>query len=103
MVVKKMSSTADKNKLKRAGVKAFNQPRRLINNPKGKSHIVVAKQNGKTKIIKFGDQKLGHAMKRHDAKSNQRRKNFKNRFKKLIAENRNNKLSAMFWSNKTLW
>ena len=97
------SSSADKNKLKKAGVSSFNKPKRLINDPHGKSNIVVAKQNGRTKTIKFGDRKLGAALKRHDAKSNQRRKNFKSRFHKLIEKNKGNKLSAMYWSNKTRW
>ena len=89
-------------RLKKAGVSAYNTPKRTPSH-KTKSHIVVAKQNGKIKTIRFGDKKLGHAMKRHDAKSNQRRKNFKSRFHKLIEKNKNNKLSAMYWSNKILW
>ena len=90
-------------KLKKAGVSAYNKPKKLRNDPHGKSYIVVAKQNGHTKTIKYGDSKLGHAMKRHDTKSNQRRKNFKSRFHKLIEKNKGNKLSAMYWANNKLW
>lgn len=91
-----------KNKLKKAGVTKYNVPKRTPNHPK-KSHIVVAKQNNKTKIVRFGDQKLGHAMKRRDAISNERRKKFKARFNKLIKKYKNDKFSAMYWSNKKLW
>jgi len=89
-------------RLKRAGVSGYNKPKRTPNHPK-KSHVVVAKQNGKVKTIRFGDQKLGHAMKRQDKKSKARRKSFKARFAKTIAKNRGNKLSAMYWSNSRLW
>ena len=91
------------NKLKKAGVSAYNKPKRLINDKGGKSNIVVAKQNGRTKTIKFGDAHLGHANQRHDARSNQRRKNFKTRFHKLIEKNKGNNLSAMYWANRKLW
>ena len=40
-------------KLVRAGVKAYNKPKRTPNHPK-KSHVVVAKVGNKTKLIRFG-------------------------------------------------
>ena len=42
-------------RLKRAGVKGFNKPKRTPNHPK-KSHIVVAKVGNKIKTIRFGQQ-----------------------------------------------
>ena len=42
-------------KLTRAGVTAYNKPKRTPNHPK-KSHVVVAKEGGKTKLIRFGQQ-----------------------------------------------
>ena len=37
-------------KLTRAGVSAYNKPKRTPNHPK-KSHVVVAREGGKTKLI----------------------------------------------------
>lgn len=90
-------------KLIKAEVTQYNKPKALRNDPQGKANIVVAKMNNKTKIIKFGDARLGAAMKKHDKKSNERRKNFKSRFKKLIAKNKRNKFSHIFWADKTRW
>ena len=42
-------------RLKRAGVKGFNKPKRTPSHPK-KSHIVVAKVGSKIKTIRFGQQ-----------------------------------------------
>ena len=42
-------------KLARAGVTAFNKPKRTPDHPK-KSHVVVAKEGDKTKTIRFGEQ-----------------------------------------------
>ena len=39
-------------RLKRAGVSGFNKPKRTPNHPK-KSHVVVAKEGGKVKTIRF--------------------------------------------------
>ena len=89
-------------KLTKVGVSSYNVPKRTPSHPK-KSHVVVAKQNGKTKIVRFGDQKLGHAMKRKDAISKERRRRFKARFDKLIQKYKNDKFSPMYWSNRKLW
>ena len=42
-------------KLARAGVTAYNKPRRTPSHPT-KSHVVVAKVGNKTKTIRFGQQ-----------------------------------------------
>ena len=42
-------------RLKRAGVKGYNKPKRTPSHPK-KSHIVVAKVGTKIKTIRFGQQ-----------------------------------------------
>ena len=93
--------TKKDNRLTKHGLSAYNTMKRTPNHST-KSHIVVAKQNGKIKTIRFGDQKLGHAMKRQDPISKKRRKSFNARFKSLIDKNKNNKLSAMYWAKK-LW
>ena len=40
-------------RLKKAGVSAFNKPKRTPNHPKS-SHVVVAKEGEKIKLIRFG-------------------------------------------------
>lgn len=47
-------------KLERAGVSAYNKPKRTPNHPK-KSHVVVAKEGDKTKTIHFGEQGASNA------------------------------------------
>jgi hypothetical protein len=41
--------------LSKAGVTNYNQPKKTPEHPT-KSHVVVAKQNGKVKLIRFGQQ-----------------------------------------------
>ena len=80
-------------RLKRAGVKGFNKPKRTPNH-KTKSHIVVAKVGNKIKTIRFGQQGV---------KTNQtagQRKAFKSRHAKNI---KRGKLSAAYWANKVKW
>ena len=81
-------------RLKRAGVRAFNRPKRTPKHPK-KSHIVVAKEGSKIKTIRFGQQgKTG------DKTMTKRAKSFKARHRKNIAKG---KMSAAYWSNKVKW
>jgi len=89
------------SRLKRAGVSAFNKPKRTPNHPK-KSHIVVAKVGDKIKTIRFGQQGVsGSPKKKGESKSDTaRRKSFKARHAKNIAKG---KLSAAFWANKVKW
>jgi hypothetical protein len=78
-------------RLKRAGVSAYNRPKRTPNHPK-KSHIVVAKEGSKIKTIRFGQQgKTG------DKTMTKRAKSFKARHRKNIAKG---KMSAAYWANK---
>lgn len=80
-------------KLKRAGVSGYNKPKRTPNHPK-KSHVVVAKQGDKTKIIRFGEQ---------GARTNQSKKQrdeFKSRHRKNIARG---PMYPAYWANKTKW
>ena len=86
-------------RLKRAGVKGFNKPKRTPSHPK-KSHIVVAKVGDKIKTIRFGQQGVSTAGKKKDARSNARRKSFKARHAKNIAKG---KMSAAYWANKVKW
>ncbi len=87
-------------KLKRAGVSGYNKPKRTPNHPK-KSHVVVAKEGGKTKTIRYGQQGVKGAGKNPTtAKEKARRKSFKARHGKNIAKG---KMSAANWANKSKW
>ena len=95
MAVKKKKDA----KLTRAGVSGYNKPKRTPNHPK-KSHVVVAKEGGKTKLIRFGQQGVTTAGKKTDKKSKARRKRFKARHAKNIKKG---KMSAAYWANKVKW
>ena len=83
-----------KNLLKRIGVSGFNKPKRTPGHPT-KSHVVVVKDGGKTKTIRFGQQgKTG------DKTMTKRAKSFKARHAKNIAKG---KTSAAYWANKVKW
>lgn len=81
-------------KLTRAGVSGYNKPKRTPNHPK-KSHVVVAKEGGQTKLIRFGQQGVSG-----DKKPTARQKSFKARHAKNIAKG---KMSAAYWANKVKW
>lgn len=87
--------------LERMGVSGFNQPKRTPNHPT-KSHVVVAKENGKIKTIRFGQQGVsGSPAKEGESAANKaRRKSFKARHAKNIAKG---KISAAFWANREKW
>ena len=87
-------------KLKAAGVSKYNQVKRTPKHPT-KSHVVVAKEGGKTKTIRFGQQGVKGAGKNpKTAKEKARRKSFKARHAKNISKG---KMSAAYWANKTKW
>ena len=82
-----------KRMLKKYGLSGVNKAKRTPSHPK-KSHIVLAKEGDKIKLIRFGEQ---------GAKTNQnakQRKAFKSRHRKNIARG---KLSAAWWANKVKW
>jgi hypothetical protein len=87
-------------KLARAGVSGYNKPKRTPNHPK-KSHVVVAKCDGKTKTIRFGQQGVKGAGKSPKTASEKaRRASFKARHAKNIAKG---KCSAAYWADKVKW
>ena len=80
-------------RLKKAGVSGYNKPKRTPKHPT-KSHVVVAKEGSKVKLIRFGQQNV---------KTNQtvkQRKAFKARHAKNIARG---KMSGAYWANKVKW
>jgi len=90
------------SRLKRAGVSAFNKPKRTPKH-KTKSHVVVAKEGSKVKTIRFGQQgaKTAGKPKKSDSKQMKlKRKSFKARHAKNIAKG---KMSAAYWADKVKW
>ena len=78
-----------------------NKPVRTPNHPK-KSHMVLAKEGEKEKLIRFGQQGVSGSPKKEgegEAYRN-RRESFKARHAKNIAKG---KMSAAYWSNVTKW
>lgn len=88
-------------KLVRAGVKAYNTPKRTPNHPT-KSHVVVAKEGSTTKLIRFGQQGVSGSPKKEGESEayRKRREAFKARHAKNIAKG---KMSAAFWADKSKW
>ena len=89
-------------RLAKAGVEGYNKPKRTPNHPT-KSHVVVAKEGNKVKLLRFGEQgaKTAGKPKKNESKSvTQQRKDFKSRHAKNIAKG---KMSAAWWSNKLKW
>lgn len=87
------TSTRVKNLLKKHGLKGVNKPKATPKHPK-KSHIVLAKEGNKVKLIRFGEQ---------GAKTNQnagQRARFKARHARNI---KRGKMSAAYWANKVKW
>ena len=90
------------SRLKNAGVKGYNQPKRTPSH-KTKSHVVVAKSGGKIKTIRFGEQgakTAGKPKAGESAKMKAKRKSFKARHGKNIAKG---KMSAAYWANRSKW
>ncbi len=87
-----MINDSIKNKLEKYGLSGVNKPKRSTHN--GKSHIVLAKEGDRVKLIRFGQAGV---------KTNQtagQREAFKSRHAKNIAKG---KMSAAYWANKVKW
>ena len=94
----------DRNKamLKKYRLKGVNKPKRTPKHPK-KSHVVVAREGGKTKLIRFGQQGVrtaGKPKKGESARMKAKRKSFKARHAKNI---KRGKMSAAYWADKVKW
>ena len=88
-------------RLKRYGLSGFNKPKRTPSHPK-KSHVVLAKEGDRVKLIRFGQQgaKTKPPRKGESQADKDKRASFKARHAKNIAKG---KMSAAFWANKTKW
>lgn len=79
--------------MEREGLSGVNKPKRTPKHPT-KSHVVMASEGGKYKLIRFGQQGV---------KTNQtagQREAFKSRHAKNISKG---KLSAAYWANRVKW
>jgi hypothetical protein len=87
--------------LKRIGVSGYNKPKRTPKHPTS-SHVVVAREDGEIKTIRFGQQGVsGSPPKEGESEaSRKRRESFKARHRRNIAKG---KMSAAYWSNRVKW
>ena len=91
-----------KRMLKKHGLSGVNKPKRTPSHPK-KSHIVLAKQGDRVKLIRYGQQGAKTAVRPKAGESDRMKKkraSFKARHRKNIAKG---KMSAAFWANKSKW
>lgn len=88
-------SDLDRNKLKKYGLSGLNKPKRTPDHPTKKGVVAVKSPSGKgVKVIRFGDQKMGHNY------SSEARKSFKARHATNIAKGPQ---SAAYWADKFFW
>ena len=87
--------------MKKLGLSGVNKPKRTPNHPK-KSHVVMAKEGEKTRLIRFGQQGVKGAGKNpKSAKDKARKKSY---YARHNAQDPNpSKLSPRFWSHRVKW
>jgi hypothetical protein len=93
----RVQAEMDKN-----GLTAVNKPKRTPDHPR-KSHIVMASEKGKYKLIRFGEQgaKTSGPPKPTDTEAQKKRRAaFKARHQKNIDKG---KMSAAFWADQVKW
>ena len=88
------------SKLKKVGVSGYNKPKRTPSHPT-KSHVVVAKDGDKTKVVRFGQQSVKGAGANPKSESEKaRRRSFKARHAANIMKG---KMFPGYWSSKIKW
>ena len=94
-------SDRTKSTLQRLGLQGVNKPKRTPSHPT-KSHVVLAKEGDKTKVIRFGQQGVSGSPKKEgeSASYRKRRESFKARHASNIKKG---KMSAAYWSNREKW
>jgi hypothetical protein len=91
-----------KNLIKKHGLSGVNKAKATPSHPK-KSHIVLAKEGDKTKLIRFGEQGAETAGKPREGEGDRmksKRASFKARHSKNIAKG---KMSAAYWADRVKW
>ena len=89
-------------RLVKNGLSGYNKPKRTPNHPT-KSHVVLAKEGDKVKLIRYGEQgakTAGKPKKGESSRMKKKRASFKARHAKNIAKG---KMSAAWWANKSKW
>lgn len=89
-------------RLTKNGLSGYNKPKRTPNHPT-KSHVVLAREGGKTKLIRFGEQgakTAGKPKANESDRMKQKRASWKARHGRNIAKG---KMSAAYWSDRTKW
>jgi hypothetical protein len=89
-------------RLAKNGLSRYNKPKRTPGHPK-KSHVVLAKEGTRTKLIRFGEQgakTAGKPKKGESAAMKKKRASFKARHAKNIAKG---KMSAAYWADRAKW
>jgi hypothetical protein len=90
------------SRLTKNNLAGFNKPKRTPSHPT-KSHVVLAKEGDKTKLIRFGQQgaiTAGPPKAGESDKMKKKRASFKARHAKNIAKG---KMSAAYWADKVKW
>lgn len=82
-----------KNLIKKHNLDGVNKPKKTPSHPTKKG-IVLAKKGEKVKLIRFGDQKMGHNY------SDEARASFKAKHGDNIKKG---KMSAAYWADKLFW
>ncbi|MGA0206391.1 MAG: hypothetical protein ACO3LT_01240 [Ilumatobacteraceae bacterium] len=79
----------------------YNKPKRTPDHPT-KSHVVLAKEGDKVKLIRFGQQGVTGSPKKEgeSAAARARRESFKARH---AANIKKGKMSAAYWANREKW
>jgi hypothetical protein len=88
--------------MRKLGLSGYNAPKRTPSHPT-KTHVVMAKEGDKTKLIRFGDKNAKPAGKPKAGESEamkKKRASFKARHARGIAKG---KMSGSWWSNKVRW
>jgi hypothetical protein len=88
--------------MKKHGLSGYNKPKRTPDHPK-KSHMVLAKEGDRIKLIRYGEQGAKTAGKPKSGESDRMKKkraSFKARHAKNI---KRGKMSAAYWANRSKW
>jgi len=102
MALSKRDKIRKANLLKKHNLEGVNKPKRTPNHPT-KSHIVLAQEGSRLKLIRFGEQgasTAGKPKKGEGDRMKKKRKSFKSRHAKNIAKG---KMSAAYWADKVKW
>lgn len=95
-----MTREAISNMLKRYGLSGVNKAKRTPDHPK-KSHVVLAKEGDKVKLIRFGEQGADTVTESNPTGARKKKQDsFKARHAKNIAKG---KMSAAWWANAKKW